>query len=193
MGIRCADHVTTLYPQKLALTSSTGGGRSVGIVRSRTKATEFFFFWKPSGYFIYRNFRVSLLVYSKYYAVILTRNVFLSPETKSYDYWLVPKHSLVSVSYLTDIMCVTMLNYSIRLPFNACLRTSPYCVFVLRNICNKQSFFGRKTNQMTVHVHAMVNVLHLLPYNNIHCISTQFPNALMHLYFSTWVQDSVFV
>ena len=41
MGIRCADHVTTLYPQKLALTSPTGGGRSVGIVRSRTKATEF--------------------------------------------------------------------------------------------------------------------------------------------------------
>ena len=41
MGIRCADHVTPLYPQKLALTSPTGGGRSVGIVRSRTKATEF--------------------------------------------------------------------------------------------------------------------------------------------------------
>ena len=41
--IRCADHVTPLYPQKLALTSPTGGGRSVGIVRLRTKATEFFF------------------------------------------------------------------------------------------------------------------------------------------------------
>ena len=41
MGIRCADHVTPLYPQKLALTSPTGGGRSVGIVRVRTKATEF--------------------------------------------------------------------------------------------------------------------------------------------------------
>ena len=44
VGIRCADHVTPLYPQKLSLTSPTGGGRSVGIVRSRTKATEFFFF-----------------------------------------------------------------------------------------------------------------------------------------------------
>ena len=43
MGIRYADHVTPLYPQKLALTSPTGGGRSVGIVRSRTKATEFSF------------------------------------------------------------------------------------------------------------------------------------------------------
>ena len=41
MGIRCADHVTPLYLEGLALTSPTGGGRSVGIVRSRTKATEF--------------------------------------------------------------------------------------------------------------------------------------------------------
>ena len=47
MGIRCADHVTPLYPQKLALTSPTGGGRSVGIVRSRTKATEFSFSFRP--------------------------------------------------------------------------------------------------------------------------------------------------
>jgi hypothetical protein len=34
----------TLYPQTLALTSPTSGGRSVGIVRSRTQATEFFQF-----------------------------------------------------------------------------------------------------------------------------------------------------
>jgi len=40
VGTSCADHVTLLYPQKLALTSPTGGGRSVGIVRVRTKATE---------------------------------------------------------------------------------------------------------------------------------------------------------
>jgi hypothetical protein len=32
----------TLYPQKLALTSPTSGGRSVGIVHSRTQATGFF-------------------------------------------------------------------------------------------------------------------------------------------------------
>jgi len=41
VGTRCADHVTPLYPQKLALTSPTGGSRSVGIVRVRTKATEY--------------------------------------------------------------------------------------------------------------------------------------------------------
>jgi hypothetical protein len=33
----------TLYPQNLALTSPTSGGRSVGVVRSRTQATEFSF------------------------------------------------------------------------------------------------------------------------------------------------------
>jgi hypothetical protein len=41
---------TRHYPQKLALTSPTSGGRSVGIVPLRTKATEFSFFslvwWK---------------------------------------------------------------------------------------------------------------------------------------------------
>jgi len=30
VGNRCADHATPLYPQKLALASLTGGGRSVG-------------------------------------------------------------------------------------------------------------------------------------------------------------------
>jgi hypothetical protein len=35
MGV--ADHATPLYPQKLALISSTSGGRSAGIVCSQTK------------------------------------------------------------------------------------------------------------------------------------------------------------
>jgi hypothetical protein len=33
----------TLYPQKLAITSPTSGGRSVGIVRSRTQTMKFSF------------------------------------------------------------------------------------------------------------------------------------------------------
>jgi hypothetical protein len=41
VGIRQADHVASSIHKKLALTSPTSGGRSVGIVRSRTKATEF--------------------------------------------------------------------------------------------------------------------------------------------------------
>jgi hypothetical protein len=36
---------STLCPQNLALTSPTRGGRSVAIVRSRTQATEFSFFF----------------------------------------------------------------------------------------------------------------------------------------------------
>jgi hypothetical protein len=39
----------TFYPQKLALTSPTSGCRSVGIVLSRTKATEFVCFWLLRG------------------------------------------------------------------------------------------------------------------------------------------------
>jgi hypothetical protein len=38
-----------LYPQKLALTSLTSGGRSVGIVRARTQATEFSFGFFQGG------------------------------------------------------------------------------------------------------------------------------------------------
>jgi hypothetical protein len=37
------DHSTPVYPQKLALNSSTSGGRSVGIVCLRIEATEFVF------------------------------------------------------------------------------------------------------------------------------------------------------
>jgi hypothetical protein len=43
VGIRCADHATPSTRKKLALTSPTNGGRSVGIVRLRTKTTEFSF------------------------------------------------------------------------------------------------------------------------------------------------------
>jgi hypothetical protein len=39
----CRPH-NTLYPKKLALTSPTSGGCSVGIVRSWTKGHSFFFF-----------------------------------------------------------------------------------------------------------------------------------------------------
>jgi hypothetical protein len=43
VGIRSADHATPLNPQELEPTSPTSGGRSVGIVRLQTKATEFSF------------------------------------------------------------------------------------------------------------------------------------------------------
>jgi hypothetical protein len=40
--IRRADYATPLYPQNLALTSPTGGSRSVGIAGSRTQVAEYF-------------------------------------------------------------------------------------------------------------------------------------------------------
>jgi hypothetical protein len=41
VGIRHADYVTSSIHKKLAITSPTSGGRSVGIVRSRTQTMEF--------------------------------------------------------------------------------------------------------------------------------------------------------
>jgi hypothetical protein len=41
VGNRQADHVTPSIRKKLAITSPTSGGRSVGIVRSRTQTMEF--------------------------------------------------------------------------------------------------------------------------------------------------------
>jgi hypothetical protein len=40
VGIRRADHVVPSVRKRIELTSPASGGRSVGIVRSRTKATE---------------------------------------------------------------------------------------------------------------------------------------------------------
>jgi hypothetical protein len=43
VGIRHADHVAPSIRKMLAITSPTSGGRSVGIVRSRTQTMEFSF------------------------------------------------------------------------------------------------------------------------------------------------------
>jgi hypothetical protein len=48
VGIRHADHVAPFMSKKLALTSSTSGGRSVGIVRSHSgHGVCLFLFWHP--------------------------------------------------------------------------------------------------------------------------------------------------
>jgi hypothetical protein len=46
VGIRCADCVSPLNTQNLALTSPTSGGRSFGIVHLRTKAKELSLFYE---------------------------------------------------------------------------------------------------------------------------------------------------
>ena len=96
MGIRCADHVTPLYPQKLAITWPTGGGRSVGIVRSRTKATECIYIYvefslwvkKIIGYKVIQKQRRPFLEFaSKYLShFVLNRRVQLSWAGGMY-YW----------------------------------------------------------------------------------------------------------
>jgi hypothetical protein len=43
VGIRHADHVAPSIRKKLAITSPTSGGRSVGVVRLRTQTMEFVF------------------------------------------------------------------------------------------------------------------------------------------------------
>jgi hypothetical protein len=52
VGIRCADHATPSIHKKLALTSLTRGGRSVGIVLLRTKATGVCFLFVIVLYFL---------------------------------------------------------------------------------------------------------------------------------------------
>jgi hypothetical protein len=44
-GIRHADHVAPSIRNKLAIASPTSGGRSVGIVRSRTQTMQYFFLY----------------------------------------------------------------------------------------------------------------------------------------------------
>jgi hypothetical protein len=64
VGNRCGDHGTPLHPQKLALTSPTCGGRSVGVVFLRTKATDFslvFSFRIPPPVHVWRDPRGSVL------------------------------------------------------------------------------------------------------------------------------------
>jgi hypothetical protein len=55
----------TLYPQKLALTSPTSGGRSAVIVHSRTKATERDVEWKTNEYVLGRMWKGVTTVYLK--------------------------------------------------------------------------------------------------------------------------------
>jgi hypothetical protein len=45
VGIRHADHVALSVRKKLAITSPTDGGISVGIVRSQTQTMEFFYYY----------------------------------------------------------------------------------------------------------------------------------------------------
>jgi hypothetical protein len=70
LGNRRADHVAPSIRQELALTSLTSGGRSVGIVRSRTQATE----EKKTSFLQLAGFVISteINVYSGYFIIVNT-------------------------------------------------------------------------------------------------------------------------
>jgi hypothetical protein len=90
-----SDHATPLYPQKLALTSPTSGGRSVGIFRSRTRATEL------------------SLVFSLQGQIYLDLTIRLSCNTK-----MILVFTLTPIMSLLNIICIPLpsLHLSICIP-----------------------------------------------------------------------------
>jgi len=87
VGTRCANHVTPLYPQKLALTSPNGGGRSVGMVRSRNKATEFMSFYIHIyiNIYIYIYFQYQCAVFGSKSKFVLVRK----EDVTELDYYVI--------------------------------------------------------------------------------------------------------
>jgi hypothetical protein len=71
----------TLYPQKLALTSPTSGGCSVGIVRLRTTGHGVFYF------FIYSGSRLGKFSYNINDYSRLSKEVCLLPKRSGANYW----------------------------------------------------------------------------------------------------------
>jgi len=104
--------VTPLYPQKLALTSPTGGGRSVGMVRSRTKATEFSFRKILVKY--YSDYlKVGLIPYDCVGIVSAFVSYTIPPgERKVYSqtYFAAGNHIIVN----KEVSMVTRNNFSVR-------------------------------------------------------------------------------
>jgi hypothetical protein len=120
MGIRCADHATPTIPQKLALTSPTSSGRSVGIVYSRTKATEFSFFnhisyqrqcsWLPKTYISVTACEVDL------------QSVLAETETS-------PCSRMPYISAASQFVCSTCLKYPLWVHSQKDVRTMDPLVF----------------------------------------------------------------
>jgi hypothetical protein len=75
VGIRCADQAKPSICKKLALTSPTSGGRSVGIVRLWTKATEF-----TSYAVLFRD--ISTIIVFENFAAFF-------PENRHFMFWVI--------------------------------------------------------------------------------------------------------
>jgi hypothetical protein len=84
-GIRRADYATAFYPQKLALTMPTSGGRSVGIVRQGVINTCL---QKLFPLFCYSTITPYSLHGPVKYAVFLTRQHTFTPLVLYREDWL---------------------------------------------------------------------------------------------------------
>jgi hypothetical protein len=74
LGVSRIDHATPLYLQMVAVTSPTSGGRSIGIVCSRTKATELVI--------SLNQMELASLNYSQEFLQVLTKPLWISEVTK---------------------------------------------------------------------------------------------------------------
>jgi hypothetical protein len=94
-----------LYPQKLALTSPTSGGRSVGIIRSRTEPTECIYFSLSSIYL--QLFNTTLLLHActslKKFQILIRRRDLM------YSCFLLRTKSLPSRSYISATFLLSAL------------------------------------------------------------------------------------
>jgi hypothetical protein len=95
--------VTPLYPQKLALTSPTGGGRSVGLVRSRNKATEFSFSLVYSGQLLWTQLFWSYFGHS-YSGQLIWKQLFQTVILDTYSGQLFWKRLFWTVIFETVIL-----------------------------------------------------------------------------------------
>jgi len=112
VGTRCADHVTPLYPQKLALTTPTGGGRSVGIVRVRTKATEFSLVLDEEVLDWWQHIAPSGCWSSAVEWILLRWDANLTFRLKCYDMTLVIFHSHLP---LTVLFIINLFEWQLKL------------------------------------------------------------------------------
>jgi hypothetical protein len=124
VGTRCADRVTPLYPQKLALTSPTGGGHSVGIVRSWTKDTEF------SLVYVFLLLWLCILILCLCMATFteVLPCFFLSCKANARINYAKTRHSPHSSKFLCCSMCFVLLY--VHVLFVLCCSVYYLCVYV---------------------------------------------------------------
>jgi hypothetical protein len=135
VGIRRADHTTSVYPQKLALTSPTCGGRSVGVVLLRTKATKFSFWvyhWIiPDSRLRLKSFSRSTTTFDQEMQSVCQRGFSLYS-----DAGLMMNTDLLK-THLETVYLYFDMGYSLKLYFPRMKIKFPlYCIFLITSMIN---------------------------------------------------------